>query len=1169
MNSACTFADIVVKALKAFEMENGGVHFELFFTGHSLGAWLAQVTTFCNLFLKRGETSFKRLGRFEQEPYHAQAIVYDSPGCLPMLQKLKEKFDYEDREPILLQNLSIASYLSAPNQVNTCNEHFGKVFRLFIDTTKMTFMDRNVGYTLMMHSITNIVKTLNLEQQTEVHEVMEWPIRKGITNGEELETFLKYADYRNRYHIANILKQVANQTKICYKTKRRDDTLCRISIFSKREQHFLQQIRWIRKLPEFVELKEIFGKLMNLDVASNLPQFDIVGQNVYFTDTEQLKRFIPEVKLLLKLFPEIVDNAKVLMADEAMRGKVFAFESKICLEQASKDQLNFIPGTIDWPTFFEKQFCLLRVKSGKARNGLTMICEAFEQSDAWKSYSDSSVLVLDVRRFAIVNDLICIKKAFDSAKENFLLIVYCEQNENLKDLLAIPFRNLLAALPENPQVKVILIGDSNSRTINAVSLKAKEVLGDGFYEVEESLSWFELTKDSQERVLNRTVKFQGRQEKLKCLMPPEADVNDEVFMQILNEECLEVNDDHLARLNFSVYTTDNDKLEIQKNLILESLELSDDIFVLSGIYDEKFEDIARNLKNIFNARDAKEQTLVEKNIVFGADLLDAKVGKLHVINFVGNDKCLEEFDEKCRNMCEETRRAVHWVKAKDGKFTWRKSFNFAAYVGRKLKTKAEIVTDTDLCRRNQRLVAVIGRGGEGKSKLLVHMGRKLSATSWVIPLKLDDLPLADCNFDKMDHKMLANFISEMVHYDPKNLLQKFLLLQNLSAQSEKPIHFLLDGFDKIPSEGGRSKALTLMKFIMNETKCFITLASRDTYMNALNALEPTVYTFEKLTRLEREKLIKEYWRSQFAFVWGHKKCSEIFAEENSKFKSYAAILLDQLDKTMEEKALVAMGIPKQLRLLAAGFKDDFDKFVHDHSIRRKIFDALHLKSLYPHYIKSKYELYVKVQGPISSIKETMGFRSLQLEHVEPMVQQDILSQMEFYSTDYIIMQMMKDKSPGQVLANFTGYLLVDPKLTHIRTYLNTHKELLPSSTPFQVTEETSKTISSKPMITCCKEGQGNVLKFLIDVLKKKPDLKNFVLSKDESGKSALNYAIENDRPDCVQHLLELLAAHGDQQKFKEVLLELNVKALRQFVSKTGNINFIDWLERVFLKMEIK
>ena len=61
MSSASTFANKVVSVLQEIEQEKK-VSFEIFFTGHSLGGWLAQITTFTAEYLEvKGDTFLKKL----------------------------------------------------------------------------------------------------------------------------------------------------------------------------------------------------------------------------------------------------------------------------------------------------------------------------------------------------------------------------------------------------------------------------------------------------------------------------------------------------------------------------------------------------------------------------------------------------------------------------------------------------------------------------------------------------------------------------------------------------------------------------------------------------------------------------------------------------------------------------------------------------------------------------------------------------------------------------------------------------------------------------------------------------------------------------------------------------------------------------------------------------
>ncbi|KAJ3423841.1 tetratricopeptide repeat protein [Anaeramoeba flamelloides] len=89
--------------------------FQLSFTGHSLGAWIAEKT--CISF---------------RNGHHAIAITFDSPGSFTMLKNLQTTNIYSDmsfqRES---PRIFIRTYLSAPNLINTCNPHFGEVRRIY------------------------------------------------------------------------------------------------------------------------------------------------------------------------------------------------------------------------------------------------------------------------------------------------------------------------------------------------------------------------------------------------------------------------------------------------------------------------------------------------------------------------------------------------------------------------------------------------------------------------------------------------------------------------------------------------------------------------------------------------------------------------------------------------------------------------------------------------------------------------------------------------------------------------------------------------------------------------------------------------------------------------------------------------------------------------------
>lgn len=89
--------------------------YQLSFTGHSLGAWLAELS----LFYSYSYFNERR----------TKAVTFDSPGSAPMMEKLQSNIKNNDTQ-IDLHDLELTSYLAMPNLVNCCNPHVGKVYRI-------------------------------------------------------------------------------------------------------------------------------------------------------------------------------------------------------------------------------------------------------------------------------------------------------------------------------------------------------------------------------------------------------------------------------------------------------------------------------------------------------------------------------------------------------------------------------------------------------------------------------------------------------------------------------------------------------------------------------------------------------------------------------------------------------------------------------------------------------------------------------------------------------------------------------------------------------------------------------------------------------------------------------------------------------------------------------
>ncbi|MDE8611682.1 hypothetical protein PQ676_05590 [Rickettsia felis] len=136
------------------------INYNLSFTGHSLGAWLAELSLY-----------------FAHRDFHypeAKAITFDSPGSAKIMDSFKPNI-LSHETTFDVKNLNITTYLSAPNFVNVCNQHIHKAYRLF---PKITAAEYN----------SKIINTLNKAV----------PIKSYITllslNGDLLDSMLDAFD---------------------------------------------------------------------------------------------------------------------------------------------------------------------------------------------------------------------------------------------------------------------------------------------------------------------------------------------------------------------------------------------------------------------------------------------------------------------------------------------------------------------------------------------------------------------------------------------------------------------------------------------------------------------------------------------------------------------------------------------------------------------------------------------------------------------------------------------------------------------------------------------------------------------------------------------------------------------------------------------------------------
>ena len=355
VNSASTFANKVVAALQEIEQEQK-VSFEIFFTGSSLGGWLAQITTFTTEYLEVKSGTFLKKQKEQQgeddasspvqdsydvtHNYHPHTVVFESPGCKDMLSLMADKLDVRQHgSSIDLQHLDITSYLSAPNLINTCNSHLGTVYRIFTDLCIMDWKEKFTPmYNLATQSTDKIQQAFDPETEKvykddtdrlKILEVVDWPVSSGLT-GAELNDFLKWAEHLYDYH-PDVMNAVPNEVpkgyhQLRYQTKAYEDCTIYLSIFTQDQQEFLEHYYSFRNMPEFFQPKELFSVMNNVEAQKEAEQklrvFELDNKKFRCPDASTLNALIPYVKRLVRLLPHIKEKLKDQLSSSRKRNNV-------------------------------------------------------------------------------------------------------------------------------------------------------------------------------------------------------------------------------------------------------------------------------------------------------------------------------------------------------------------------------------------------------------------------------------------------------------------------------------------------------------------------------------------------------------------------------------------------------------------------------------------------------------------------------------------------------------------------------------------------------------------------------------------------------------------------------------------------------------------------------
>jgi len=959
MGSASTFAHKVVEDLRKVNQEKR-TNFQVFFTGRFLGGWLAQITTFTTKCLKIEENTFLKSYNVSHS-YHPHTVVFDSPGCKDMLSQMTDKLDVRlDGRAIDLEQLDITSYLSAPNRINTCNRHLGTVFRIFTGLSDMGWLETsNALYNSATQSRDIYVEFFDPENgqmyrdeqgKLKIQEVVDWPVTAGLSRDKQFKSFFNQVKNVNDYHpdIKEYTFQIKGYQPMRYQTKTYDDRVSRLSVFCQQERQFLESYFSLRQLPELFKPKDLFSvieeKQSQKQAEKLLLGFEIENYTIRCTNANELQALIPYVKRLLELFPQLEEKTKGVLTQQQIGDNVYQFVTKSYVEIFHQSPLDFKPDALSLGDFLnseERKMLHLRMVDGDAWTGLFKVYQVLEKTPSMTDHlNEGHYTIVKLEFLLLVYNLVNLNTLLQSTTAPHLLMMSCDTNQLLNVKTEQILRSLFSTLKQKQNVKMILTTQSEDDTVTFVQNIAKETLIDGFVTIDEQLTWCDLTRSSQENLLEYTVNSQESETAFNQLTSPHSLMTINITLsELLEERHIENNEGPVPICNCKSY-------------------------------DERY----------YIDRTFCHQVIIKYDILY--DHKDT-----------GFPDLLASSGQEFKHLCHQRPHAnVHWLeKDKSGKLLWQKSQGSLGKLREYIDTEiSHTYTADDLDKLleqalHQGVVLISATAGMGKSTVLTHLFKQIKQkfpAKWVVRIVLNDHTdaLEGLKKEQILKEKAIEFVSERL-LKLKSGLQLELFKICCEQKQKIRIVIMLDGFDEI-SPNYKHTVIDLLQALRQTAVEQLWVTTRPHLREELeDKLQQLSYTLEPFSEENQVGFLKKFWCQKDWFT-------EVGGDGEEKFKTklgiYAKHLIRKLSGSINDRDRQFIGIPLQCRMLAEAFNKEVKAFCQSTECVPELQFKLDLLGLYEIFFNKKYDICVeeKFKIPMTNVGAEVARRQWIKTNVE-------------------------------------------------------------------------------------------------------------------------------------------------------------------------------------------
>ena len=1007
MSSASTFANKVAAVMQEIEQEKK-VSFELFFTGHSLGGWLAQITTFTTEYLEeksgtflrklkkqQGEkherntekdsldvqkvgqaqsntitfqyikdnvAAFLKRGKTKQDEqkasstvqdshdvthsYHPHTVVFDSPGCKDMLSQMADKFDVRlHGSSIDLQQLDITSYLSAPNRINTCNTHLGTVYRIFTDLSDMGWKEKHtLLYNLATHKMGKIVQAL--DPATGGPKILE-VVDWPVSAG--LTGDAEYNDFfkwaeQLNNHHPEVLDTVPNKVPKGYHLLRYQTKA--YDECTKPLSIFTQDERkFLERYRWLRHVPEFFKPEDLLCVINNAEAEKEAEQKLGYLELDNESVRCPDASTLHALIPYV----KRLI-------RFFPHVKKNVKNQLSSPEIR------NRVYQYETQRYVARIhKSPLDFNAGPLGLKEFLTTDQkiWQlRMVDGDAWTGITKVYRVLQNTSC-TPGYSSEGQYTML--------KLKRLLTVSRMinlNALLSSMETPHLLMIVCG--KYQTVN-------DELRDVFKEL------FSIVK---------------KKACLKIILTtqPEGDivaVIQEIATEIFGEGFI-TTDEHLT---WSDLTASSQTAILEKTLIFQgrrvalnqliSAESMTDSFLLSDLLQGKEirigEEPVPSASSGYNEMYYIDRTF-DHNIVIRQDILsEIRDGKYADL--------LASTELEFKRLCQQNPTSnVHWLaKEESGELIWHQTQGDLKTLHKYIDAqRCQSYAPSDLDKllqqaKHQRVMLIADKAGMGKTTILTYLSKRIKQkypAYWFVRIDLNDYTelLKAQKGKKMDEGWVLEFVSKEV-LKLESDLEKELFKKSFEGNEISKVLVMVDGFDEI-SPKYKETVLDMLQVLKQTSLEQLWVTTRPHLKEDLeDNLQQLSYTLQPFSNVEQVEYLKKFWLQSL----------NLEDTNQHRLQSYATALISKLAQSIRDKEKEFTGIPLQTRMLAEAFEEEFISFYLSEKSEPELPHKLDLLGLYGRFIESKYDIYYreKSKTPAGNMAaEEQRERDLKCIHLE-------------------------------------------------------------------------------------------------------------------------------------------------------------------------------------------